>query len=223
MLADGEYANAMNMFRRDLNDAYHFGQSRWIDSICSYTMLGESQYRIGDYRDALENFENAHAALQSVFQLDAAVHAVSRRARAGTTAKARTVGQEQSGVSSGEVSGNVPDRHGHVECRCDQHVAHRRTCSTGTIVVDQCRRNCALHVPGHAAAQANPWPVGGTRFAHRRSAGPDGQAQGQPDHWSEAWLDAQQGMAYRAAGKTGQAIKQCSDRSPWGRGSSIIP
>ena len=58
-LADGEYRNAVQAFRRDLEGSYHFGQSRWIDSICSYAMIGESQYRLGDYRDALDNFENA--------------------------------------------------------------------------------------------------------------------------------------------------------------------
>ena len=222
MLADGEYANAMNMFRRDLNDAYHFGQSRWIDSICSYTMLGESQYRIGDYRDALENFENAHAALQSVFQLDAAPCSFPPRSgrhhcqgppwgksnRGSRPARFPETFQIAMGMSNADVINTlhtggpvVPAQLLSINAgeivRCTCLAMQRRKQILGPLVVHDSLTDEVLG-----------------QTAKRRVSRIIGRKHGSMP--SKAWP-----MALPA--KRAKPFSFCSDRSPWGRGSSIIP
>src|ERR1700676_1946419 len=47
LLYEGEYKDALDIFRNDLASGIKTSQSRWIDSICYYTMVGECYYRLG--------------------------------------------------------------------------------------------------------------------------------------------------------------------------------
>jgi tetratricopeptide (TPR) repeat protein len=204
-LADGEYRTAMQAFRRDLEGSYHFGQSRWIDSICSYAMIGESQYRLGDYRDALDNFENA-LRLYNQFsnwmlrvQFPAGLGPAPLRAapwgkstRGSHPARFPDTFQIAMGMSNAEILNTVQTGGAVVPAqllsinaseivRCTCLAMQRRRMILGPLVVQDTLTDDVL---GHAAKR-----------------------QGPPNHWSEAWLDVQQGMAYSAAGKTGQAIQ----------------
>src|SRR5262249_24726168 len=53
----GDYKNGLPIFQGQLAGAYMECQSRWLDSICTYAMVGECQYRLGNYQLALEAFE----------------------------------------------------------------------------------------------------------------------------------------------------------------------
>ena len=221
-LADGEYANAMNLFRRDLNGAYHFGQSRWIDSICSYAMLGESQYRIGDYRDALENFENAlrlynqYSNWMLRVQFPAALGPAplprpapwGKSNRGSRPARFPETFQIAMGMSNADVLNTlhtggpvVPAQLLSVNAgeivRCTCLAMQRRKQILGPLVVHDSLTDEVL--------------------------GQTAKRQGQPNHWSEAWLDAQQGMAYSAAGKTAQAIQLLQRSLTMGQGQFDHP
>ena len=65
-LYDGDYRLALEGYRADLDLGRKTSNSRWIDSICYYTMIGESYYHAGKYADALENY-NAALQLQLAF------------------------------------------------------------------------------------------------------------------------------------------------------------
>ena len=55
----GEYREAVRGFQRSIKSSTRIGQTRWIDSICSYSMLGETLYRQGNFAGALESHELA--------------------------------------------------------------------------------------------------------------------------------------------------------------------
>lgn len=55
----GDYRTAERQFQRELRGAIKTPQSRWIDSICYYSMLGETYFLTGRNAEALEQFNNA--------------------------------------------------------------------------------------------------------------------------------------------------------------------
>ncbi|MEM8865226.1 MAG: tetratricopeptide repeat protein, partial [Planctomycetota bacterium] len=59
MLYSGEYRRAERAFTSDLRGAIKIGQTRWIDSICSHAMLGETYYQQGRTEEALYQFDQA--------------------------------------------------------------------------------------------------------------------------------------------------------------------
>jgi CHAT domain-containing protein len=58
-MAEGDFAEALRRFRNSAQSAIRFGTVRWIDSICHYTMIGESLYQLGETADALRSYETA--------------------------------------------------------------------------------------------------------------------------------------------------------------------
>jgi len=56
---DGNYAAALEEFRACSRGSIKTAQSRWIDSICYETMLGECHYQMGQYAEALGHYTNA--------------------------------------------------------------------------------------------------------------------------------------------------------------------
>jgi len=55
----GEYRDAERAFASAIKSANRIGQSRWIDSICGYSMLGEVYYHQGNLAASLEAHEAA--------------------------------------------------------------------------------------------------------------------------------------------------------------------
>lgn len=55
----GQFKSAERGFLRSLKSGLRIGNKRWIDSICSYTMLGELYYRQGNLAGALQSHEAA--------------------------------------------------------------------------------------------------------------------------------------------------------------------
>ncbi len=58
-LYGAEYRNATRGFQSEINGAVRTVQDRWLDSICYFTMMGETLYQVGDYPAALEHFDRA--------------------------------------------------------------------------------------------------------------------------------------------------------------------
>ena len=59
LLNEGNLKGALETFRGALRSGMLTGQQRWIDSICYYSMVGETYYRMGMYTEAKENFDAA--------------------------------------------------------------------------------------------------------------------------------------------------------------------
>ena len=58
-VAEGDFINAGKLFQNALRGGFRSSQGRWIDSICYYAMLGESYYQLGKYAAALEQYDRA--------------------------------------------------------------------------------------------------------------------------------------------------------------------
>ena len=56
---DGDYRTALERFRNEAVGARKVGTTRWIDSICYETMIGECYYQIGANADALDHYTAA--------------------------------------------------------------------------------------------------------------------------------------------------------------------
>lgn len=55
----GDFARASRDFQQGYRTAYQFGDQRFLDSVCYLTMIGECNYHVGNYADALANYEQA--------------------------------------------------------------------------------------------------------------------------------------------------------------------
>ena len=55
----GDYKNALDAFQSEARNCVKAGQSRWIDSICYETMIGECYYQMGVLDEALKHYSSA--------------------------------------------------------------------------------------------------------------------------------------------------------------------
>ena len=55
----GDFVRANRDFQQGYRTAYQFGDQRFLDSVCYLTMIGECNYHVGNYADALANYEQA--------------------------------------------------------------------------------------------------------------------------------------------------------------------
>jgi len=58
-LYEGEYKSALRRFNSEYRTAFQIGKDRYLDSICILTMIGECHCRVGDYKTALEMYNDA--------------------------------------------------------------------------------------------------------------------------------------------------------------------
>jgi len=205
LLYDGDFGDALDSFTNEGRGAVKTVESRWIDSICYETMVGECHYYMGNPVQAIEHY-NAAIKLFIRFS-DWMVHvqfppmirpagagfvkrvpwgASSRRSRAGYYPTSML-------ISQGRINNNPQYRHGGVVApavlypiqvqeivRCTTLAIRRRTELLGPI---------CPHDP----------LTGQLLAALSRRPGP-------PNHWSEAWINVQLGLALVAAGKEAQGI-----------------
>ncbi len=59
LLYDGDYAGALKGFQTDYSFGLEAAGTHWVDSICYLTMAGECQYRLGHLGDALDDYNAA--------------------------------------------------------------------------------------------------------------------------------------------------------------------
>ncbi len=59
LIESGNFPEAIKFYQTELKRAERIGTAQWIDSICYYTMLGETYYQAGMLVDALDNYKAA--------------------------------------------------------------------------------------------------------------------------------------------------------------------
>jgi hypothetical protein len=204
----GEYKGAERELRREATRGIHTANTRWIDSICYYAMLGEVLYHEGRNAEALEQFDQAcqvllaypNWLLQVRFQGgENAIRVDNNRTRRiapwGRSQRTFVIGQfphtEQ--VLVGDLNANDTIQKGGVY----------RAPMLWRVNVSEVVRMSALairrrnEILGPLAAQD---PI--TRQLSTVLAG---GKLAPANHWSVAWIDLLRGLAQIGAGKLDEA------------------
>ncbi len=205
-LYEGEYRDALRRFHAESRGAIKTPQSRWIDSIAYYTMLGECHYQMGQLREALDHY-NAALQLFVAFpgwmlrvQFPPAVRPANVGARLripwGQSTRSSQLGEYPSRllIGQGQIDQEEVVKHGGVVQQAKLMPINVQEIVRATTLA--IRRRAELLGP---VARHDPLTQEVLAALTRRP--------GPPNHWSEAWIDIQLGLAHAAAGQDQQAAQ----------------
>ena len=198
---DGEFDEALDIFGDERRGAIKKPGMLWLDSICYYTMMGECYYHMGELEKALDCYTTA---IQLYIQHNDWMILVDfqnpRLARWkpcpwGTSSRGAKLGDYPTSMSimQGEINVNKRIQQGGVvqqAIKLPIHVAEIVRCTCLAI-----RRR--TEVLGPLCSQ-DPVTRDLVDVLSRRP--------GPPNHWAQAWVDVQLGLALIAAGKPTEAI-----------------
>ena len=204
---DGNYGSAMRAFRSAARSGIRSSEGRWVDSICYHTMIGECYYHMGDLTNALDQYDAAlklfvrynNWLLRINFPpaLTASNRVVTPRVTLGAPKRQFALARIPDTMSSlqGAVNNLPAIARGGVVAPPQLfplRVPEIVRCTTLAI-----RRRTEIMGPTspHSALTKQLLGVLSTRPAP-------------PNHWSQAWIDTQLGLAYAAAGKTPEATRE---------------
>lgn len=200
---EGEYRDALDVFQSEWRGAIKTVQSRWIDSICYHTMIGECYYHMGSLDEALEHYTAALRLyltfsdwmIRVNFPPSIRPSASNIAAPWGPSTRKARMGQYPTSMLTlqGRVNNNQQIQQGGVvqpPVLFPIQVQEIVRCTTLAI-----RRRTELLGP---LSQYDPM-TGELIAALSRRPGP-------PNHWSQAWIDVQLGLALVAGGKSNEAI-----------------
>lgn len=204
----GDYKGAERELRREATRGIHTANTRWIDSICYYAMLGEVLYHQGRNAEALEQFDQAcqillaypNWLLQVRFQgNETTIRTDTNRARRlptwGRSQRTFVIGlfPQTEQVLVGDLNANDTIQKGGVY----------RTPMLWRVNVSEVVRMSALairrrnEILGPLAAQDSITRQLSTVLASGNLA--------PANHWSIAWIDLLRGLAQIGAGKLDEA------------------
>lgn len=202
----GNYAGALQDFIGETRGGIKTAQSSWIDSICYRAMLGECYYHLGNYPKAMDNY-NAALRLYVAFpgwmlrvRFPITIGPDNSRSQQavpwGPSTRRFTLGliPQTMSISQGRINNNgvlqrggvvqqavmFPIRAGEI-VRCTALALRRRAELMGPICKHDPLTAEVLAVLAQRPAPAN--------------------------HWSQAWIDLQLGLAQAGAGQLAQAQK----------------
>jgi len=207
LLDNGEYEEALETFDSELHGALVVGLSRWIDSICYHTMVGETLYRMGRNEEAVGHFDKALEmyVAYSDWMIRVTFNPVIAQASIGRQQRPVTWGRSKSNLKLGVFAESYPFRVGSLR-QLQQAVTRGGAVVQPTdlminakeIVRCTClaiRRRMELMGPAAQPDALNE----SVRSALMGRPGP-------PNHWTRAWIDVQLGLANAATGRDVQAI-----------------
>ncbi|MBN2474341.1 MAG: CHAT domain-containing protein [Pirellulales bacterium] len=202
-LRDGQFGDALEDFRSEGRGAIKTPQARWIDSICYEAMVGECYYRLGALDRALEHF-TASVQLYVAWsnwmirvQFPPGIRPSGSRTPIpwGVSTRQSRLGQYPNSmlVGLGRIDNSQQVRQGGIVQQAHfQPVQVQEIVRCTTLAI---RRRTKLMGP---ACRHDPLTQE-LIAALSRPTGP-------PNHWSEAWVDLQLGLAMVAGGKIEQAL-----------------
>jgi hypothetical protein len=201
---EGDYRNALGSFLNEERSGIQNATSRWIDSICYFTMAGECYYQLGQLPDALDQYNTAlklyvtysnwMMRVQFPQVIGPATAGVVRATPWGQSKRAARVGQFPATflMGQGQIDNSVAVFAGGVVQQAVLFPVHVSEIVRCTSLAIRRRRELMGPVCKYDALTNDLVDV------LSRHPGP-------PNHWSEAWVNVQLGCAYAAAGNTAQA------------------
>lgn len=201
---EGEYRDALQVFRGEVRGAIKSVESRWIDSICYHTMSGECCYQMGQNAEAIRHYDSAlqlyvaFADWMLKVQFEPRIRPAAPLDRVqvpwGTSKRRSVLGDYASTnlIAQGRLNNNDQvQRGGVVSAPILFPINVQEIVRTATIALRRRRE-----ILGPVAAQSQI-----TKDVLAALSRP----QTPPNHWSEVLQDVQLGMANAAAGKDEQA------------------
>ena len=202
-LADGDYQTALDAASREYQGGIKAGAQRWIDSIAAATVVGECQFELGSYRDAVNRYEEAFvlATLHPDWLL--AVQFPQQALRALPQAHTATWGRSERNTVAALIPDPMTIRQGGGD---PQQVLQRGGVLAATadypIRPQEIMRSLTIALYRHRALLGE---------LARESAALDGVAKtlarrpALPNHYSQSWIDIALGIATWSQGKPEQA------------------
>ncbi|MHB1038321.1 MAG: CHAT domain-containing protein [Pirellulales bacterium] len=200
----GEYRGALADFRAEGRGAIKTVDSLWIDSICYHTMTGECYYQMGQLPQALQHYTSALELYLAYSDWMIRVQFPPAIQPAGAGAYkpipwGRSTRQVKLGrfpttmlMSRGRIDNTNQVKQGGIVQQATYFPIHVDEIVRATTIALRRRRELLGPVSPHD-------PLTGrliSALARRPSPA---------NHWSEAWIDVQLGLAYAAGGKDQQA------------------
>jgi tetratricopeptide (TPR) repeat protein len=201
---EGDYRDAVNLYSDELRGGIKSAQSRWIDSICYHTMTGECYYQMGQLSQALDQYTRAlqlYAAFSDWMirvQFPPGIQQAGLNARPmvpwGASKRIAKVGQfsETFLMSQGQVNNNAVIQNGGVVQQAQMFPVRVSEIVRATCLAMRRRRELLGPLCKHDPVTTK------VQFAIARRAG-------LPNHWSQAWIEVQLGLAHAAMGNVPQA------------------
>jgi tetratricopeptide (TPR) repeat protein len=203
---EGEYKTALDRFLMESRGGIKAGQSRWIDSICYETMCGECYYEMGMYAKALDHYTAAleiylmypNWLVQVNFLTSQTIRRdVSLRKQVpwSTRGPQATLGAYPTTmlISMGQIDLTDTIRQGGVVQKATFYQIEPAEIIRCTVLA--MRRRAEL---------IGPMAAHDTLFDNLIAA--LSRRPGPPNHWSEAWVNVELGVALAAGGREGQAV-----------------
>jgi CHAT domain-containing protein/tetratricopeptide (TPR) repeat protein len=199
---EGEFDKALDGFQDAWRGSIKSPQGHWIDSICYHAMMGECYYQMGDLGNALDQY-TAAVRLYLTFpdwmiavQFPQAIRpAAGAPAPWGVSTRGAQLGQYPSSmpIQQGRVNNNEAiQRGGVVQQAMLIPIGVQEIVRATTLAI---RRRTELLGP---LSKHDPLS---SELINELSRRP-----GPPNHWSQAWIDVQLGLALIAGGKENEAV-----------------
>ena len=180
-------------------------QSRWLDSICYCTMMGECYYQMGELEQALEQY---NAAVRLYLKFDKWMLSVAFRPPSGRRPTCRrSPGARARGRRSREP---IPQRSniGQGGIDASQQLIYGGVVQMATLTpigVQEIVRCTILAIRRRTELMGPLWQIDPTtpQLVASLTSSP-----GPPNHWSQTWVEVELAMALLASGRQTQAVSK---------------
>lgn len=202
-ISNGDYRDALAGYKADLGLGRMTANSRWIDSICYYTMIGEAYFHMGKYADALDNY-NAALRLQLAYpnwMAQVRFPAILQTAANGpATPWGRSSRTAKLWMPPTYMQLGEGQLYLNLQPNSTQVVTPPQILNVGAAEIVRCT------VLALKRRQEIMGPVCPDDQFSQELLNAFSRRPGQQNHWSEGWVNAELAMAYLGTGQAGMAI-----------------
>ena len=201
---DGDYRGALERFASEGRGAIKTMQSRWIDSICYETMVGECYYEMGHLGEALDHYTAAVKLAAAFPDWMLRVQWQAIRPAGASMRRAAPWGTSKRGADLGFYPRTMLIGQGQIDI--SQQMQTGGVVQTPTLVPIQVQEIVRCTVLAIRRRTKLLGPLASRDPLFKDLAAAFSRRIGPPNHWSEAWTGVELGAAMAAAGQEGQAV-----------------